>query len=230
MTNHLRARRGPALGRPALIGVVALACAVVTWVLTGASFTRLDRTLQPHFYGRDGSAEVDVARALTRIGIGVLLLAVLAMAGLVTRHRWEGRPRRGGWGPVAIPLLAVALGSSASTAVKLLVHRTRPPSDRWLSAVHGSSFPSGHMTASTAGYVALALVVAGRATTTAGRFGPLAVGVGMSLAIGWTRLVLGVHWPSDVLAGFLLGIGAACLAVLLWPRIEARTRRGPPRT
>lgn len=218
-------RRGPALGRPALIGVVALVCVVATWVLTGASFVHLDRALQPHVYGREGSVEVEIARTLTRIGIGVLLVAVLAMVGLVERHRWEGWARRGGWGPVAIPLLAVAIGSSLSTLVKLLVGRTRPPSENWHAFVHGSSFPSGHMTASTAGYVALALVVAGRATSTVGRALALTAGIGMSLAIGWTRVVLGVHWPTDVLAGFLLGAGAACLAVLMWPRLEARSRR-----
>jgi membrane-associated phospholipid phosphatase len=208
-----------------MVGAVALTCVAVTWVLTDASLARLDRTLQPHLYGRDGTIEVSIARALTRIGIGVLLIAVLVMAGLVVRARSEGWVRRGGWGPVAIPALAVAIGSTLSTLVKSLVQRARPPTDGWLSYVHGSSFPSGHMTASTAGYLALALVVAGRARTAVGRFVAIACGVAMSLAIGWTRVVLGVHWPSDVLAGFLLGTAAACLAVLIWPPLEARLQR-----
>jgi undecaprenyl-diphosphatase len=225
MDNETPVRRGPALGRPALIGAVAAVCLVVTWVLRSGSFIHLDHWLQPRLYGREGSGEVAFARALTRIGIGVLLVAVLGMAGLVVRHRREGWVRHGGWGPVAIPLVAVIIGSTASTLVKMLVGRARPPSAGWHALVQGSSFPSGHMTASTAGYVALALVVAGRARTAAGRVTAIVCGVAMSLAIGWSRVVLGVHWPTDVLAGFLLGTGAACLAVLLWPRWEALLQR-----
>ncbi len=209
------------LGRAATFGVLVFAALVLAWIVWGLEGPgRLDRAIQRDLHGAAGSPEVAVARNLTRIGIGVLLLGVLAVGGLVARAHHEGWVRRGGWAPIAVPVLAVCVASTASTTVKLVVGRERPPLEGRFAPAHGSSFPSGHTTASTAGYVALALVVAARASTRTGAVAAVAAGMTIAAAIGWTRVVLGVHWPSDVLAGWVLGTAGAFLAVLLWARFE----------
>jgi undecaprenyl-diphosphatase len=111
------------------------------------------------------------------------------------------RPRRARW---RCALSTIALAYGANTAVKLLVRRRRPELDG-LPALTGTptrlSFPSAHATTSFAG--ALAYSHLGLPAT------PLyALAAGLALS----RLYLGVHYPSDLIAGSLLGSAVAALA------------------
>jgi len=147
---------------------------------------------------------VNAARIVTDLG-GVFVLALIATAaGLFLWYR--GVPL------VAAAAPAFALGVAATLADigKQVVDRARPGIGLRLVAAGDPSFPSGHATDSTALFLTLGLVVAvfvlrrplARVATVAGS-GLLAA------AIGVTRLVLGVHWPTDVLAGWALGATAA---------------------
>ena len=91
--------------------------------------------------------------------------------------------------------------------------------------VTSTSFPSGHATQSLATFAALALVAAALAAGAGGA----AKGLAFALAagIGWSRVYLGVHWTTDVIAGWL--IGAAWITIVLWGSRMARLierRRG----
>jgi undecaprenyl-diphosphatase len=78
------------------------------------------------------------------------------------------------------------------------VHRMRPSHEFWLAQPGGFSFPSGHTITATLGYVLVAWLLT--QLWPAKRI-PLFAGAGMlAAAVGLSRLYLGVHWPSDVLA------------------------------
>jgi undecaprenyl-diphosphatase len=167
----------------------------------------LDRDVYGDLHGRAGSATARFAEHLTTIGDGVPLVAVLCVLGVLAfaaLHSWRPLLTSGG---------AVALGAVISTVVKLLAGRARPPASGWLVAdASGNSFPSGHTTVTTAGYLGLAVGVAALLRSQWARILVVAAGAAFAVAIGWTRVELGVHWPTDVLAGWTVGVLAVVVA------------------
>ena len=96
---------------------------------------------------------------------------------------------------------------------KYFVHRPRPPSVIWLTdAGRTTSFPSGHATQSLATFVALGVV--GTAWVSKARWPALLLPLVLAAGVGWSRVYLGVHWTSDVVAGWL--IAAAWITMVLW--------------
>jgi undecaprenyl-diphosphatase len=146
-------------------------------------------------------------------------LTVLAGLGAlyVIRH---GRLR------LALFLVTTAiLGGLVDTAVKVLVNRPRPVFEDPLAHALGKSFPSGHAMSSTVVYGALLLVFL-PAVPRRARPGVVAATVALVLAIGASRLALGVHFLSDVLGGYVLGLAWLCASVAAF-RVW-RTERGRP--
>jgi membrane-associated phospholipid phosphatase len=156
---------------------------------------------------------VPAARILTRLGDWwVVLLAGAAGAAWLLR---QGRRRH------ALLLAALLLSERLVVEqLKLVFDRARPDPAGHLIAVHSMAFPSGHAAnAMVLGLgLALLLVPPGR-----GRAAALAAALLFALLIGGTRLVLGVHWPSDVVGGWLLG----ALWTLLLVRLAAGTSPRP---
>jgi membrane-associated phospholipid phosphatase len=108
-------------------------------------------------------------------------------------------------------LLVVTIGDSIVTnAVKEVVARARPPIDP-VAATLGPSFPSGHSSTAAAFFAALALL-AGRRRSARARAALAGVAVGLAVAVACSRVMLDLHWTSDVIAGLALGWGwfAAC--------------------
>jgi undecaprenyl-diphosphatase len=138
----------------------------------------------------------------------VLWLVILLAAGAMIAQRRAAL--------AALFVAATACGFAAVTVLKNLVGRPRPELVPHLVPVHSLSFPSGHAADSAIVYVSLALIAGGRLP--ARRF-LLAAAVFLTGLIGLTRIYLGVHWPSDVLAGWAFGLGWAMLA-----RAAARAR------
>ena len=146
--------------------------------------------------------------ALFLVPVG--LAATAAM--LIARRRFEA-------------LLLTAAMSAAlllSYAVKSIVGRARP--DLWESQWYwGSSFPSGHTLNTAAFSTAAALCLA--------RIWPRVSNVAMSVAMVWTglvavsRLVLGVHWPSDVFAALCMGVCIPLMISVAYDLRTAATRR-----
>jgi membrane-associated phospholipid phosphatase len=141
----------------------------------------------------------DVLRALSQIGgtNGVVLLAVV-----VCLVEYARRPTK------SLPLfLALVVGGqfAMSNGIKVLVERARPDLAR-LTGYAGTSFPSGHSTAAAATLAAVALVMTrGRSRQT--KAVAAAVAAGLAAIVAATRVFLGVHWFTDVIAGLLLGWG-----------------------
>ena len=99
--------------------------------------------------------------------------------------------------------LVIAGQFAASNLIKLMVGRPRP-AILHLTGFSSSSFPSGHSTAAAATLMACAFLL-GRRRTRATKAVLVGVAVGLAAAVASTRVLLGVHWFTDVLAGLLLG-------------------------
>jgi undecaprenyl-diphosphatase len=104
--------------------------------------------------------------------------------------------------------LALSLGGAIliSDLVKLLTSRPRPSVEH-LQAVTGWSFPSGHATQASAFWLALALALRGLGLPRWALRLAFGCALLIALAVAWSRVYLGVHYPSDVLAGLALGGG-----------------------
>ena len=171
----------------------------------------LDRTVEAALYVGGHPALIGLARGLTFLGEPwVLIPAGFATAAMLWwRHR----------GGVALALLAVTLvGRGLGELQKYEIARVRPDVEPHLVLVHTSSFPSGHATSSMIFYLTMAL-----ALTAETRWHRLAAvgAIILSLLIGTSRVMLGVHWPSDVVGGWAFGM----LWVLLTLRLAGRLLR-----
>jgi undecaprenyl-diphosphatase len=99
-------------------------------------------------------------------------------------------------------LLIVLSGRLMVEMLKLSIGRPRPDLDLHAVAIHSLSFPSGHAANSMITFVAIALFSAPERH----RKAALGLAIAASLVVGATRPLLGVHWPSDVIAGWLFGL------------------------
>ena len=121
----------------------------------------------------------------------------------------------------ALAWLAVGVAAAVlPEIVKVAVARPRPALWPWLLATTGYSFPSGHAVAGAALYPLLGwLALRGRGRGGVG----YALGLAVGVLVGVGRLYVGVHWPSDVVAGWAIG-AALSLGAVRWlgtPRREA---------
>ena len=128
------------------------------------------------------------------------------------------------WADVAF-LAASTLAPVVNLGLKELVERPRPDMDLWLVMETGFAFPSGH-SAFAASFLGALIWLTGRPGTLDGRRTVRrATQTGLLLlilAVGFSRVYLGVHWPSDVVAGFLFGGLHLSLLIAVRQALEAR--------
>jgi membrane protein DedA with SNARE-associated domain/membrane-associated phospholipid phosphatase len=124
--------------------------------------------------------------------------------------------RRRDWRPLALLAAAVAGAIGLYDIVKALVGRPRPPASIWIGHYTGAAFPSGHATQSAAFYAMLAIVL-GTGLSFRRRAAVWTAAALVVLIVGASRIYLGAHWLTDVLAGYALGASwvAIVVAVLL---------------
>jgi membrane-associated phospholipid phosphatase len=187
------------------------------------------------FTGQKPDFVLRAAHLVTRLG-GIALLALLAVGtGLLLWRR--GVPLAA----AAAPAFALGVAATLAAIGKQVIDRGGPGAGLRVVADGEPSFPSGHATDSAALYLTLGLIVAIFVLKRPlARVATVACSAVLVAAIGVTRLVLGVHWPTDVFAGWALGataaLGAAVGATLLTrliPRAstppEGRIRRAAAR-
>jgi undecaprenyl-diphosphatase len=151
---------------------------------------------------------LEAVRDLTALG-GVLLRNLFAISAVVALLFLKLRRE------AALLVLTIASGWLVNGAIKHAVGRPRPTIVPHLTEAGGSSFPSGHSFNSAVVYIAVALAFATLSGRHAVRVTIIGAALAASLVIAWSRVWLGVHFPSDVIAGWLGGVGWAFLAQAL---------------
>jgi undecaprenyl-diphosphatase len=200
-----------ALGMACWIGF-----AVVAWLIASDRIGFIDRAGLMVWRGADGAPVephwlTGAVRDFTSLG-GVTLRNLFALAAvaalLFLKLRREAMS-------LAITILS---GWLVSDMLKRLIERPRPQIVPHLTDAAGTSFPSAHSFNSALVYLTIALAFAAFSRRRSMRVTLIACAMIVSLAVAWTRVWLGVHWPSDVVAGWLGGAGWALLASALFGR------------
>ena len=222
-------RRGwtlPDATTPAAVLAATLLGLILVGAVSGAVLRRagptglVDRSVEFFVVGHRQAWLNAMMPPVTDLGAAAVLVPLVLAAGL--GWRW----RRGSWGPLALLGAGAAGAWVVQVAVKQLVERPRPPTELALSHATGFAFPSGHATDAAAVYGMLAVLLA-RPGRRGVRVAALAGAFGLVALVGLSRLYLGVHWLTDVLAG--IGIGAiwiASLIVVVGTRIDLPARPG----
>ena len=200
-----RSRLDPKVATGFLLSVASIVLAVgiatvgvlLLMVRTHSGFARFDSAATR--FGATHAAQPSLTwlRLLTQLG-GAVWLAPIAIAVALSQVR-RSRP----WMVLAFLVMAVGGQFLVANFVKSLVHRARPDLMR-LTGFSGPSFPSGHAVAAAASFAAFALVI-GRGRSHRVRTVLAAAAVGVAVAVAATRVLLGVHWLTDVLAGLAMG-------------------------
>jgi undecaprenyl-diphosphatase len=185
---------------------------IVDDLLDGGGLISHDEAVAAWFVEHRTDALISAAKVVSAIGSFISLSILGVLLGI---WLW----RRGWHGALAVaPAASLVLASLASTASKAFFDRERPPVVSHATTVTLAAFPSGHATDAAAFFVAasltLAITVARHRST---RALLVATGLFLALLVGLSRLVLGVHWLSDVVAGWALGTAIAiAVVVTLW--------------
>jgi undecaprenyl-diphosphatase len=177
---------------------IAVAAAGAIWLammLAGGRGSGWDLVLHEWLYAGDNVTLARNSSWFTQLGSGLVLtiLALLAMAILIVRRRMRA----------AVLLIMVFGGRFLVELQKLIISRPRVDVSPHLEMVTSPAFPSGHAANSMITFLAIGLLLPVRQ-----RYRAIAVGIGLalSLQVGASRVILGVHWPSDVIGGWAFGI------------------------
>ena len=206
----------PARLRNRAVIVVMLAVAVLALgLLTRADHvTALDAAIARHFTWPDGAGPaplITFMKAISWIGGGTPRWVLVGLIAAAVRY-WGGRR------PALAIVAAVLFANITSSLLKAAFDRPRPDLIAHLEHVSSASYPSGHATSAAALYLTLALLAPVQWRRATWALAVLMIGL-----TGLSRIMLGVHWPSDIVGGMLLG-AAFALTAAWWAQPE---RAGP---
>jgi undecaprenyl-diphosphatase len=166
----------------------------------------------------------DVARDITSLGgVAVIVLITAVVAGFLLLDRK--------YAATVFVLAATGSGFALGALLKGAYRRPRPEVVPHLMAAYHSSFPSGHSMMSAVVYLTLGALVARLVARRSLRLYVLGVAATLTGMVGASRVYLGVHYPSDVLAGWCAGLVWASLCWLVERRLQkggAIERAGSP--
>lgn len=157
----------------------------------------------------------EVARDITALGgVAVLTLVIAAVAGfLALREKYHAM-----W----LVLGATTSGLCVSSALKHVYQRPRPNLVAHLSQVYTTSFPSGHSMLSAVVYLTLGALLASFVRQRRLKFYFIAVAMAVTGLVGISRVFMGVHYPTDVLAGWSAGLAWALVCWLVSRYLQRR--------
>lgn len=171
---------------------------------------------------RNSRSQIElVAKGLSKLGRWELLRGLAMAAALLLLLQRKVCS-------AAVLILLTSLGKVLEGQAKLSIGLPRPNSALWLTHVSSPTFPSGHATQSMLVYLSIALLLTDLGGT---RRWPIAAALSVSILVGMSRVMLGVHWPSDVVAGWSFGAAWAvlwCFAALKLETMTSSLRTAAP--
>lgn len=212
-----------------LVVTLGLAFAELTDEVLDRETDAIDRTVFLAFREPNGQPigprwMAEVGRDITALGgVSVLMLLTVAVLG----YLWLRRAYRMGW-----VLLAGFAGASIATMVlKDIIDRPRPALVPHLTEVYSASFPSGHSAMAAATYLTLGMLLARVHSGRRMKAYLVGVMIVVTVLVGVSRIYVGVHWPTDVLAGWALGTlwAIGVWTVARWWELRGLRARGPTR-
>jgi undecaprenyl-diphosphatase len=165
----------------------------------------------------------DLMRDVTALGsLGVLSLVSLAVVGFLVL---QGKRHL-----AVLVVVAVGGGMLVSTLTKLGFDRPRPDLVPHATQVYTASFPSGHAMMAAVTYLTLGALLARAQSRLRLKLYLIGLAATLTALVGFSRIYLGVHWPTDVLAGWTLGAAWAlgCWAIALWLQARGRVEGDAP--
>ena len=222
---RLQADVRPSLGVLVAAATIAVVCLglfvlIAEDLLDGGGFISHDQAVLIWFVENRTDVLITLARLLSALGSFVGLTIVSVMIAIFVKARgW-------GWRLAASPFMALLIASLTSTVAKALFGRERPPVVVHATTVTLAAFPSGHATDAAACFLAAAFLLA--LTVAHYRYVQvllLVAGLLLAALVGLSRLVLGVHWLSDVIAGWALGAAIATVVVVTVWYLDTRPLR-----
>lgn len=152
-------------------------------------------------------------------GVNILTILTVAVAGYLLAARKAATS--------LFVVAAIAGGAAVSVALKAVYVRPRPDIVAHLVQVDTTSFPSGHATNSAIVFLTLGTLLASTRRDRATSVYLVAAAIVLTLLVGVSRVYLGVHWPSDVVAGWCVGAAWAAMCSLLARVLQERRRIEP---
>lgn len=211
--------RSPTSRLPAIrLGLFACVALLAVAARVGRPLAGLDRVVLDAVLDHRTDGGVGLARFVTGTGTSPVLFPLVAAAGIAVRVR------TGSWRPGITALAVAALGVLARLGLSMLVREPRPAETFRAVPVSGFSFPSGHTVTSALIAGALAFLLSRLLPARGARFAATVLGLWAAL-VGLSRIYLGVHWLSDVVAGWLFA--AAALTLLVAGRTPRSTALAP---
>jgi undecaprenyl-diphosphatase len=170
---------------------------ILAMVRSHRGFTTFDTSAARFGAHHATHTSTQVLRTITQAGGAYVIVPLAVVVGLIEARRLRS------WATAAFLVVVVGGQYLLADVIKAIVDRARPDLLR-LTGFSGPSFPSGHATAAAATFAAFALLL-GRGRSPRTKALLAAVAVGAAVLISATRVMLGVHWLTDVVAGLLLG-------------------------
>jgi undecaprenyl-diphosphatase len=188
---------------------------VIAILVHGQKVVQIDNIIINSIQGLESPLFTIIMRFFTFLGSGssIIILAIVSM--LIFYLMFKIRSE-------LLLFLLVLIGSNAFfITLKIIFHRARPDLHR-LIEVGGYSFPSGHSTNAVAVYGILTFILWRHISTRWGRTILVILSVFMILTIGISRIYLGVHYPSDVIGGYMVGGFLIIIAIWLYQYYKER--------
>ena len=204
--------------RPAIKSAILVISALTWLIMVVGHADGSDRTVFAHIYGRGGAEGVRIAKAITYLGTAAFLYAAILLTASILLLKRRARD-------AALLVIVPSICRFLVFIQKISFALPRPNRAFHHVTVHTFAFPSGHSANSMATFLCLAMII-----TTSGRPRQLSVAASLAIAfaIGISRIILGVHWPSDVIGGWAFGalwtVGALWIVDAFSARTQASAR------